>query len=893
MAAFWKIPFGWFALVSFALALGLAPGSSVAKTYVDPSTCGGVGQKPCELSAAKNLGLVYPAKPHPRSFVDGRLDDLSKGPEFWRCPDSHPNRTIFNVTSGNACESSIPLIAGAGQPFRDPNGNYYQCPSSYKHRTIYSVTGKCACGRNAVELPCGWGGKYASAKKLGKLFSSATYLGKASPNPRPAGAFVDPRLDKDFNPFNTANDEYWRCPNGFWRNFNPVTSAAACTINIGQNCDSGNIAAGTPWGGYYCAKKNDCGSKGERPCQIVERIPSCNGSLAEDFIDHKCIDPKIAACLTVTRMAWLARKGSEAAGGPAEQISKAVETAVKDVIETVVPAPVRDTITKGADLVNAEIDKAKATLEAEADALLEELGEGPELSRFIDTVHGRKDRFLDFFSDTGTCYIKEDQLVDEVVDLLGYRPGSITKADLDRDPDLLRQLFALAVPEAQAQLIDGTSYWTLGVEFGVNFFAGLSVASYLAIDFENGEIGHFFGFGPSLTSEKSASVSLVPGFKRAKDMADIGGWSGAIGISARKDSRKLKADYAGTLGMDMTFPDLKDGVRLDGFTVPLSIKVATGAPIEIGGVYAHDWMIWKAGGGASSQTETSDNPLSKATYDVPKPSPSKAEFISLRTHHDTYLTATTKSAATDPHTFDKERFSLVPQGGGKVALYNHAFHVYLGMPEDGSPFHAKEVGDWETFDLIKNDDGSISFKSHWGTYLGAHENGSWFLADKIGSWERFRRGAHPSLGHYQIDTYHGEKWSSDRYKLIAVGRHYKGPEIGATEHRNVVTFFVTSYGDGTVSIREGWDAFPLKFVTAHKDGGVSMENQLSPLGDRGVAKGVFDDKTQRFELVRNPDGRVAFKTPFDTYIRSWQGGKFDQQAAAKFGDWELYHLVRP
>lgn len=38
-----------------------------------------------------------------------------------------------------------------------------------------------------------------------------------------------------------------------------------------------------------------------RPCQIVERFPSCNKGLAEDFVAHECVTENVARCLFAVR----------------------------------------------------------------------------------------------------------------------------------------------------------------------------------------------------------------------------------------------------------------------------------------------------------------------------------------------------------------------------------------------------------------------------------------------------------------------------------------------------------------------------------------------------------------------------------------------------------------
>ena len=463
--------------MAFALILFfLCSAKPALAEFVDPNSCGGIDQRTCELSSARKVGDVYVPKPHPDAFVDIGRD------EWWRCPDSHPNRTIHAVNGATACETDVALVSDATQGFRDPNGKLYKCPSSYPNRTVHSVTGTQACERNAPGgafkdangnvYRCAWpytsrtifpvtgsqacersapsgafkdpngkmyrcnsphtkrtifsvtgskacergipqhafsdggtiytcdgwrrtifsvtsdkacetgiflgvrrkearvlgslwssaenlGSNYSRAENLGSSFSRATEIGQVNApaifiskrtNPKPLNAFADPRLDLDANPLNLDNDEYWECPVGFWRNLEPVTHSAACTVDIGRNCDADNIAVGTPWGGYSCGKRGQCGANGQRPCQIVERIPSCNKGLAEDFVDHKCVDTELAMCLTLTRASWLAREGIKGFTEFMEQLEEPMNVVIEGIINTI-PPDVRAELEKGGDLV--------------------------------------------------------------------------------------------------------------------------------------------------------------------------------------------------------------------------------------------------------------------------------------------------------------------------------------------------------------------------------------------------------------------------------------------------------------------------------------------------------------------------------------------------------------
>ena len=179
-------------------------------------------------------------------------------------------------------------------------GACYSCPKHY-HRTATAVDHKHACARSINE-------KLHHAKFQHKF-------------PCKPGQFNDPR----------KGGECWSCPSGYDRNITPVTSRSACAANIAHICDSGMVLAQ----GTTCYKKGHCGKKGQRPCLITERIPSCNKGLAEDFIANKCINPRMAACLTGVRslrFKLLAAKGLSAAE---HEVLKLVHKAEEKLINSV------------------------------------------------------------------------------------------------------------------------------------------------------------------------------------------------------------------------------------------------------------------------------------------------------------------------------------------------------------------------------------------------------------------------------------------------------------------------------------------------------------------------------------------------------------------------------
>jgi hypothetical protein len=232
--------------------------------------------------------------------------------------------------------------------FFDPRngGEWWECPSDRPRRTLYKVTDKRAC---------------ATKKIIGEKLSKAKNLGKTKNN-KPSGAFVDPR----------NGGEFWRCPTGFWRNLNAVTAKAACTVTVGENCDRGNIAiAGALFKGeditkYSCYKKLACGNEKQRPCQITERIPSCNKGLAEDFIANECINTTLAACLTGVRTVHFAIKIADGLTPLEKEILKVVQKMAKDILY-IIPGmkklvqagekEIKKAATKAEDAAKKELDK--------------------------------------------------------------------------------------------------------------------------------------------------------------------------------------------------------------------------------------------------------------------------------------------------------------------------------------------------------------------------------------------------------------------------------------------------------------------------------------------------------------------------------------------------------
>jgi hypothetical protein len=230
--------------------------------------CGGVGEAACTVRPATLVGKATGCN-------KGNFFDPIDGGSCWSCPKSY-KRTIFSVKSNKACEylartihrhatkhdhgsGFLSLKCSDGQ-FWDPNGYCWSCLNGYR-RTMSSVTSNKACSKRQSS-------KWSKANKNSQ-FGCAN------------GSFFD-LIDKG---------TCWQCPKGYGRTLSHVKADDACAASIlgglGETfgrCDNNllNIAG-------QCKKPGDCGAKGQRPCLLAERVPSCDKDLKENFKENKCV----------------------------------------------------------------------------------------------------------------------------------------------------------------------------------------------------------------------------------------------------------------------------------------------------------------------------------------------------------------------------------------------------------------------------------------------------------------------------------------------------------------------------------------------------------------------------------------------------------------------------
>lgn len=231
--------------------------------------CGKEGKAPCAFSEAhqegKQAGLC----------ATGQFFDLIDGGTCWTCPSGY-GRTVFAVNTGSACEKVATTDfrranengkgtgffgtdCGSGQFWDIVDGNCHSCPSGYSMQVLEHVHGDRKC-----------------AKGIPATFQPATKIGP----PCGPGKLWDPR----------NGGECWSCPTNFVRTVAAVDSKYACEYKmIGGGTGLIGCEQGLSSIRNVCVKRGVCGKEGQRPCEVGERIPSCDANLREDFKTNKCV----------------------------------------------------------------------------------------------------------------------------------------------------------------------------------------------------------------------------------------------------------------------------------------------------------------------------------------------------------------------------------------------------------------------------------------------------------------------------------------------------------------------------------------------------------------------------------------------------------------------------
>ncbi|MEQ8194310.1 MAG: tachylectin-related carbohydrate-binding protein [Rhodospirillales bacterium] len=232
------------------------------------SACGGDGQSVCTTAKATKSSTK------PWCPTGSQLNLNFK---CYSCPTGYGRTLNPDPNAGAACERSAytvykkPVYRGA-----------VKCKKPVIIKSIGCATWDQYC--SSGEFPHGGKSCYScdGYNRNGNPIDSAKGCDKVVPAAHSAATFKG-NLGCGSLHFDAVDGgSCWSCPNGYDRNFNSVKSTAACTARL--RCDSGNVEIANK-----CYKKGKCGGLNDRPCLIVERLPSCDEGLYESAKAGKCL----------------------------------------------------------------------------------------------------------------------------------------------------------------------------------------------------------------------------------------------------------------------------------------------------------------------------------------------------------------------------------------------------------------------------------------------------------------------------------------------------------------------------------------------------------------------------------------------------------------------------
>jgi len=428
--------------------------------------------------------------------------------------------------------------------FFDPRkgGEWWKCPSNRPRRTAYPVTHKYAC---------------ATKRIFGEKLSRAKYMGKTK-NKKPKGAFFDLR----------KGGEYWSCPRGYIRNLNPVTHRAACTIAPKYVCDSGNIAVGK-----RCYKRKACGRNLQRPCQIVERIPSCNRWLAEDFIAHKCIKKSVAGCLTIVRTIKVIDGAGKGTDKIAKTFFKTLNIQIPGSKKTKGKANSRSRQAKGHYRNKKNKDKLMTDITAAIKPFKHVV---PELKKTAATMGKSTKALKRLFTNEAFCTATKKQRERAFAKIIP-RP----KISLKKKASVIDGLFIKSAHAATNSASDEHFYMSYDFSLSAGAGLGFSLGLSFVTDYR-GNGGAYFSIGPEVVTNLAAGGGFGLGFWPKVDAGSFAGWGWGLGVSAGPPTKVVSGSVS--IFMDEALK------KIQGFGFGVGVGAGV-SPVDLTFGASHAWKL--------------------------------------------------------------------------------------------------------------------------------------------------------------------------------------------------------------------------------------------------------------------------------------------------------------
>lgn len=476
--------------------------------------------------------------------------------------------------------------------FIDPRkgGEYWKCPSKYK-RSVFPVNERKACVRKLT--------KFKKAEYLGKVFMK-----------KPKGAFLDPR----------KGGEYWSCQKGYFRGPTKVTSKSACIVKPADVCKGKNVnIRGT------CRKWKECGKEGKRPCLIVERVPSCNKGLLEDFVHNKCTNAAALVCTTLMGTLNGLQKGAKKLSKQQQKIEEQVGKTLDIGLKFLLGKKVHKELIGGIAKAQSRIEKTRKKVGKKLGPIVKKqikklLPDTEPIVKLAKALENNKDKMLKAALSKNFCLASPKDKMNTLLTTLGIDPKAFQKASLEQNwydglliknanaGTNLASLFSESSGLAFALGISATvtdippplktlfkikpSEGTVGG--GLQPGVGIAV-SYYAV-FKGNKVGQRLGLGVVLTSNRGYSLTPFIRILFTEKIEDVGGFGWSLGLGgsyeeflpgSRPDPTLVDPDRSkgttGQAGVGLTLLTLLDPTKPAGIELSGEFKVQTGQVKKVKG----------------------------------------------------------------------------------------------------------------------------------------------------------------------------------------------------------------------------------------------------------------------------------------------------------------------
>lgn len=221
------------------------------------------------------------------------------------------------------------------------------------------------------------------------------------------------------------------------------------------------------------------------------------------------------------------------------------------------------------------------------------------------------------------------------------------------------------------------------------------------------------------------------------------------------------------------------------------------------------------------------------------------------------------------------QFDILDAGSGQVAIFSKATRKYVTDSVGDRLWMSKiTAGTAERFTVVRNPDGSLSFRAATGRYVSLLSESSPFLAANataIGIKEKFHQVKLADAGHTLKSHANGKFVSAESWGTL--------PLIASRPAANTwETFDIVDLGNGQIAL----------FARANNHFVAAESAGTQPLKAGRQAVGTWE----RFTLIRNSDGSVTLKAAVNNKYVAAEGAGTKPLLAGRtaIGTWERFTL---